>query len=97
MKYTKPRALLKANETELFDMMVRTSVLLRQTADGGILELHDILKDLYVDDAGDLVALERATEGLHAMLCYAFTCGVAFAVDQQVKNAVAVVDRMKKN
>jgi hypothetical protein len=31
------------------------------------------------------------------MLCYAFTCGVSFAVDQQVKNAMKVVGEMHKN
>lgn len=93
-KYTKPRALLKVNETELYDLMRKTSRLLRQTADEGIDELVDQLRLDIIGEPGDR---DEARDGLHAMLCYAFTCGVAFAVDQQVKNAVAVVDRMKKN
>lgn len=99
MKYTNPRKLLKVNETELYDLMLRTSVLLEQTAAGGIEELRDlIVQDVTEADLGVVGAKPQAAlKGLHAMLCYAFTCGVAFAVDQQVKNAVKVIDKMQKN
>jgi hypothetical protein len=105
VKYTNPRQLLKVNETELYDLMVRTSELLRQTADGGIDEIKELLVEgitlSHERKIGEVTVNwptdTKARDGLHAMLCYAFTCGVAFAVDQQVKNAVKVIDKMQKN
>lgn len=82
-KYTNPRSLLKVEEEPLYDLMLKTSQILPIIAKEGLLEL-DALAD-------KPLAPKLREKGLHHMLTYAFTLGVAFAVARQVDIATVAL------
>jgi hypothetical protein len=72
---TKYRARLSAAETGLYDLMLRTSELLKGLAAEAVDDV--ILKS-------DVIApTDEAREHMHDVVTYAFTLGVQFAVNRQ--------------
>jgi hypothetical protein len=75
----KYRARLSSAETGMYDLMLKTSELLKGLAQ----EVHD-----------DLVGDNGTVDEAHEAVTYAFTLGVKFAVDRQQEVARQVAKKM---
>lgn len=83
---SKYRSRLSAAESGMYDLMFKTSELLKQLADESV---DDIILASDV-----IVPTDKAREAQHDVVTYAFTLGVQFAVNRQQEVARQVAKKL---